>query len=146
MNIFSKYFGKTLQQETKKASDTVRSYKQKILIVDNDSIHLEKVKAAFIAKYDVLSAKSCKEALKLFYKMQIPHLILMNLILLDMKWDAYIELKAMSDLFDSQIAFFTPSTDHENVKKMGAIDNIRKRNLLRRKGKILKKLAKYNIS
>jgi len=146
MNSYTKFFGETLKQETKKVSNTAGGYKHKILIVDNDSTYLEKVKAVFIAKYDVLSAKSCKEALKLFYKMQIPQLILMNLLILDMRWDTYTELKAMSDLFDSQIAFFTPSNNLENMKKIGAIDNIRKHWLLKRKRKIIKKLAKYNIS
>ena len=46
--------------------------KQKILVVDDDGIHLEMVEAVLSNGYDVSTAKSGKEALGLFYQGLVP--------------------------------------------------------------------------
>jgi len=137
----------SLKQETEKFNVTAGNEKQKVLIVDDDSIHLEMVEAVLSSKYDVSTAKSGKEALGLFYQGLVPQLILLDLLMPDMDgWDTYGRIKAMSGLYDTPIAFFTTSNDPKDIqhaREMGAVDYIRKPydkdDLLRRVGKILKK-------
>jgi len=137
----------SLKQETEKFNDTVGNEKQKVLIVDDDGIHLEMVEALLRNEYDVSTAKSGKEALGLFYQGLVPQLILLDLIMPDMDgWDTYKRIKAISGLHDIPIAFFTTSNDPKDIKhahEIGAVDYIKKPydkdDLLRRVGRILNK-------
>jgi len=137
----------SLKQETEKFNITAGNEKQKVLIVDDDSIHLEMVEAVLSSEYDVSTAKSGKEALGLFYQGLVPQLILLDLLMPDMDgWDTYGRIKAMSGLYDTPIAFFTISNDPKDIQhaqEMGAVDYIRKPydkdDLLRRVGKVLNK-------
>jgi CheY-like chemotaxis protein len=134
-----------LKQETDKFNDTAVNEKRKILIMDDDSIHLEMVQAVLQNEYDILSAKSGKEAMALFYQGLVPHLLLLDLIMPEMDgWDTYGRVKAISSLHDIPIAFFTTSNDPKDVqhaKEIGAVDYIKKPydkdDLLCRIGKIL---------
>jgi methyl-accepting chemotaxis protein len=137
----------SLKQEAKKFKDTTSDEKQKILIVDDDSIHLEMVGTLLSNEYDISAAKSGKEALGLFYQGLVPRLVLLDLIMPDMDgWDTYKRIKAISGLHDTPIAFITTSNDPKDVQhahEIGAVDYIKKPydkdDLLRRIGKILKK-------
>jgi len=137
----------SVKQETEKFNVIAEDAKQKLLIVDDDTIHLEMVQAALRDEYDVVSAKSVKEALALFYQGLIPKLILLDLIMPEMDgWDAYSRIKTISGLHDIPIAFFTSSNDPKDEKRareMGAVDYIKKPydkdDLLYRIGKILKR-------
>jgi len=137
----------SLKQETEKFNDTVGNEKKKILIVDDDSIHLEMVEAVLAGEYDVFNAQSGKEALGLFYQGLVPQLILLDLIMPEMDgWNTYTRIKAISGLHDTPIAFFTASNDPKDIqhaKEMGAVDYIKKPyekdDLLYRIGKILEK-------
>jgi putative two-component system response regulator len=134
-----------LKQETEKFNVDTGNEKQKILIVDDDGIHLEMVENVLKGKYNVSIAKSGKDALALFYQGLVPNLILLDLIMPDMDgWDTYSRIKAISGLHDAPIAFFTASDDPKDVqhaREMGAVDYIKKPydkdDLLRRVGKIL---------
>jgi CheY-like chemotaxis protein len=136
-----------LKQETDKFNDTVGNEKQKVLIVDDDTIHLEMVEAVLRSEYEISTAKSGKEALGLFYQGLVPQLVLLDLIMPDMDgWDIYKRIKAISGLHDTPIAFFTSSNDPKDIKhahEMGAVDYIKKPydkdDLLRRVGRIIKK-------
>jgi CheY-like chemotaxis protein len=136
-----------LKQETDKFNDTVGNEKQKVLIVDDDSIHLEMVEAVLQSEYEISTAKSGKEALGLFYQGLVPQLVLLDLIMPDMDgWDTYKRIKAISALHDTPIAFFTSSDDpkdKQHAYEMGAVDFIKKPydkdDLLRRVGRILNK-------
>jgi CheY-like chemotaxis protein len=113
--------------------------------VDDDSIHLEMVETVLQNNYDISLAKSGKEALGLLYQGLVPKLILLDLIMPDMDgWNTYNRIKALSGLHDTQIAFFTSSSDPKDIKQakdMGAVDYIKKPydkdDLLRRVGRIL---------
>jgi len=137
---------KSLKQETEKFNDTAGNEKQRILVVDDDIIHLEMVQAVLSNDYEVTTAKSGNEALGLFYQGLVPQLILLDLIMPDMDgWDTYSRIKAISGLHDTPIAFFTSSNnpkDMQQAQKMGAVDYIKKpfdkNDLLRRVGKIIK--------
>jgi hypothetical protein len=96
----------SIKQETGKFNVSAGNERQKILIVDDDSIHLEMVEAVLSNKYDVSTAKSGKEALGLFYQSFIH-----NSIMPDMdSWNTYGRIKAISGLHDTPIAFFTVSS------------------------------------
>jgi len=137
----------SLKLETEKFKDSAGDEKKKILIVDDDSIHLEMVKAALQDEYDVSTATSGKEALGLFYQGLVPKLILLDLIMPDMDgWNTYGRIKAISGLYDTPIAFLTSSNDPKDIKHahdMGAVDYIKKPinadDLKNRVGKILNK-------
>jgi methyl-accepting chemotaxis protein len=120
----------SLKQETQKFKDTLGNEKPKILIVDDDNIHLEMVKTALQDEYDISTAGSGKEALGLFYQGLVPQLILLDLIMPGMDgWDTYNRIKAISNLHDTPIAFFTASNDPKDIKhahKIGAVDFIKK--------------------
>jgi methyl-accepting chemotaxis protein len=141
----------SLKQETEKFHITADSEKQKILVVDDDSIHLEMVNAVLSGEYDVTCAKSGKEALNLFYQGLVPQLILLDLIMPDMDgWNTYNRIKAIGGLHNTSIAFFTSSNDPKDIKhaqEMGAVDYFKKPydkdDLLRRVGKILMRNPYY---
>jgi len=134
-----------LKQETDKFKDSTGDNKPKILVVDDDTIHLEMVKTALSNDYEVSVAESGKEALGLFYQGLVPKVILLDLIMPDMDgWDTYERIKAISNLHDIPTAIFTSSNDPKDIqraKEMGAIDYIKKpcdnNDLLRRIGRIL---------
>jgi CheY-like chemotaxis protein len=137
----------SLKQETEKFNVDAGNGKPKILIVDDDGIHLEMVEAVLSNDYEVSTAKSGKDALGLFYQGLVPNLILLDLMMPEMGgWDTYGRIKGISGLHDTAIAFFTASTDPKDIqqaREMGAVDYIKKPfdkdDLLRRVGKILKK-------
>jgi len=136
-----------LKQETDKFRDSTGKEKKKILIVDDDEIHLTMVQSVLEDQYDVVTAKSGKEALGLFFQGLIPKLICLDIVMPDMDgWDTYSRLRAIGDLHDTPIAFFTSSDDPAHRKRaysMGAVDYIRKpydaADLIRRVEKILRK-------
>jgi len=137
----------SLKQETEKFNDTVGNEKQKILMVDDDSIHLEMVETVLSNDYEVSTAKSGKEALGLFYQGLVPQLILLDLMMPGIDgWDTYSRIKAIGGLHDTPIAFFTASSDPKDIQRareMGAVDYIKKPydkdDLLKRVGAIIKR-------
>jgi methyl-accepting chemotaxis protein len=136
-----------LKHETEKFNDTIGNEKQKILVVDDDSIHLKMLEAVLQDEYDITTATSGKEALGLFYQGMVPRLILLDLVMPGMDgWGTYERIKAISGLHDTPIAFFTASDDPKDKQRayeMGAVDYIKKPydrdDLIQRIGKILRK-------
>jgi methyl-accepting chemotaxis protein len=137
----------SLKHETQKFKDSVGNEKKKILVVDDNPIHLVMVETVLRDEYDVTTAESGKEALGLFYQGLVPNLILLDLVMPGMDgWHTYTRIKAIGDLHDTPIAFLTASDDPEDIKhakEMGAVDYIKKPydkdDLLSRIGKIVKK-------
>jgi CheY-like chemotaxis protein len=137
----------SLKQETEKFNVDAGNEKQEVLIVDDDSIHLEMVKTVLSNDYEVSTAKSGKDALGLFYQGLVHNLILLDLIMPGMDgWSTYDRVKAISGLHDIPIAFFTSSNDPKDIqhaREMGAVDYIKKpyeaNDLLHRIGRIIKK-------
>jgi len=137
----------SLKQETQKFVDTLGNEKQNILVIDDDIVHLEMTGAMLSNDYDLSTAKSGEEALNLFYQGLVPDLILLDVVMPDMDgWDTYSRIKALSNLHDTPIAFFTSSDDPKDIqhaKDIGAVDYIKKPcnkdDLLRRVGNIISK-------
>jgi CheY-like chemotaxis protein len=136
-----------LKLETEKFKDTIGDKKRKLLMVDDDSIHLEMANAFLCEEYDVSTAKSGKEALGLFYQGLVPQMILLDIVMPGMGgWDTYERIRAIGGLHDIPIAFFTSSDDpkdKQRAREMGAVDYIKKpvnkTELLNRVGKFIKK-------
>jgi methyl-accepting chemotaxis protein len=136
----------SLKKETEKFNVSAGEEKKKVLIVDDDVIHLEMVQTVLSNDYDVSSAKSGKEALGLFYQGLVPQLILLDLVMPGMGgWDTYSRIRALGNLHDTPIAFFTASNDPKDIQRareMGAVDYIKKPydkdDLLSRVGKIIR--------
>jgi CheY-like chemotaxis protein len=120
----------SLKKETEKFKDTIGNEKQKILVVDDDVIHLEMVKAMLSKNYEVLTAKSGKEALGLFYQGLVPQLIMLEILMPGMDgWDTYNRIKDIGGMHYIPMAFFTSLDDPKDIQKareMGAVDYIKK--------------------
>jgi DNA-binding response OmpR family regulator len=80
--------------------------------------------------YEVITAKSCNEALTLFYRGLVPHLILLDVIMPGIDgWSTYERVRAISNIHYVPIAFFSSSDDPKDrsrAQQMGAVDYIEK--------------------
>jgi len=120
----------SLKEETEKFQHSAGDELKKILIVDDDLGHIERVKDALMDYYDIKYASSGKDALAMFYQGLVPQLVLLDLIMPEMDgWVAYDRLKSIGGLNKIPIAFFTASDkpeDIEHAHQMGAVDYIKK--------------------
>jgi CheY-like chemotaxis protein len=132
-----------LKQETEKFKVVSDDGKKKILVVDDDEIYLELAKSVLGKDYEVITVKSGKEALQLFFQGLVPQLVLLDLIMPDINgWNAYGRIKGISNLHRVPIAFFTSSddpADKARANEMGAVDFIKKpcKDLLTRVEKLI---------
>jgi methyl-accepting chemotaxis protein len=119
-----------LKQETGKFSDRTGDEKKKILVIDDDEVFLSAAEKVLKNNYEVVAAKSGKEALSLYFQGLVPELVLLDIIMPDMNgWDTYSRMKALSGLHDIPIAFFTSSESPEDKKQaaeLGAVDYLAK--------------------
>jgi len=103
----------------------------KILLVDDSDVHLMIAENILKEKYNVITAKSGKDALALLAKDKlVPSLILLDVLMPDMDgWEVYNKLKGISLLQNVPVAFLT-SLDGEKEKlyasRLGAADLITK--------------------
>ena len=146
MNVENNKNFHDLKTETEKFHVSTGRERKTILVVDDDETHLDATRAMLEDVYEVVTVKSGKKALALFYRGLIPGLILLDILMPDMDgWETYTRVKALSDLHAVPAAFFTASENQEDfahAKKMGAVDYIKKPvkkgELLERMEKILK--------
>ena len=121
--------------------------KVRILLVDDDEIHLSLAEAILKDEYEIITAKSGKEALKYFFQGKFPDLVLLDILMPNMDgWETYNRLKAFSFLQDIPVAFLTSiseTTEKDYAIEIGAADFItkpfEKDDLQRRIKKILEK-------
>jgi methyl-accepting chemotaxis protein/ActR/RegA family two-component response regulator len=138
-----------LKSETVKFKVSTGDEKKHLLIVDDDEIHLEITKAFLEKDYDVVTVRSCDDALKLLYQGYDPKLIFLDLMMPDTDgWHTFERIRGISKLHNVPIAIFTASDDPDDMahaKSLGAADYIKKPatkdNLLKRIDKILDKTA-----
>jgi len=134
-----------LKTETVKFKVSTGNEKKKILVVDDDGIHLEMARAFLEQDYDVTTVKSSEEALKLLYQGLAPNLISLDLVMPGTDgWHTFERIRGISDLHHVPIMIFTVSddpADKSRAEEMGAIDYIKKpttkEELLGKIGKIL---------
>jgi methyl-accepting chemotaxis protein len=136
-----------LKNETVKFKVSTGNEKKKVLMIDDDEIHLDLTKAFLEKDYDVITVKSCEEALKLLYQGFDPSFIFLDLVMPETDgWQTYERIRGISKLHNVPIAIFTVSDDQADRNRaieMGAADYIKKPTtqdeLLRRMEKILER-------
>jgi methyl-accepting chemotaxis protein len=132
-----------LKSETTKFKTTTGEEKKKILVVDDDTTHLSMTRSFLEDTYEVITTKSCGEALKLLYQGLDPNYILLDLMMPEVSgWDTYGRIKGLSNLHNVPIAIFTSSddpVDKNRAKELGAADYIKKPC---RKGELLERIEK----
>ena len=119
--------------------------KKKILLVDDDEIHLEIAESILKENYQIITAKSGKEAIAILIKDNIPHLILLDILMPKMDgWETFNTIKGISLLEDVPIIFLTSvngAEERKQAEEMGASDFItkpyKKEDLLKRIKKII---------
>jgi len=134
-----------LKNETVKFKISTGDEKKKVLLVDDDEIHLELTRNFLEQDYDVITAHSCEDALKLLYQGFDPSLIFLDLVMPGTDgWQTFERIRGLSNLHNVPIAIFTVSDapeDKNRARAMGAVDYIKKPctqdELLRRMKKIL---------
>jgi len=103
---------------------------KKILLVDDSLVHLEAAKIFLEEKYEIITAKSGKDALKIFAQGIIPDLVLLDVLMPEMDgWETFNYLRGISLLRDVPIAFFTSldsELDKNYATRLGAVDFLSK--------------------
>jgi len=104
--------------------------KRKLLLVDDDEIHLAITGNMLKGEYEIITAKSGKEALGHLLKGVVPDLILLDIVMPNMDgWETYNRIRGISLLRDVPIAFFSSldgKDEAQQAREMGAADFIPK--------------------
>jgi putative two-component system response regulator len=119
-----------LKKETEKFKVSSASERVKVLLVDDDEIHLEMSKGILENDFDVTTVKSGQSALQLFYQGYVPNLILLDLVMPGMDgWDTFERIHGISKVHSVPVAFCSASNDLNDIahaKQVGAVDFIHK--------------------
>jgi len=119
-----------LKKESIKFKVEADNEKKKIIVVDDEETVLTLTRASLDAVYEVTTVNSGKEALGLFFKGYVPHLVLLDLNMPEMGgWDTFIRIRDISKLHKTPIAIYTTSDDPEDrakAQELGAVDYIHK--------------------
>ena len=104
--------------------------KKKILVVDDNEIQLSHTEVQLQKKYEVVTAKSGKEALDRLIHGFAPDLILLDILMPNMDgWETFGRLRAVSLLHEAPIVFLSSIQDQKDIDRafqMGAADFITK--------------------
>jgi len=104
--------------------------KKKILLVDDSEVDLLSTKSMLSKEYEVITAKSGKEALNQLINKLVPDLLLLDILMPEMDgWETFNKIKGISLLRDVPIAFVTSvtgATEETRAFKMGVDDYIKK--------------------
>jgi len=138
-----------LKKETEKFKVQTGDEKRIVLTVDDDETHLVAIKGMLEKDYEVITAGSGHDALKLFYQGLVPHIIMLDLIMPGMGgWDIFQRIRQISKLHFVPIVIYSSSDDPADITKaneVGAVDFIRKPckkdELLSKIGSIVEKYA-----
>ena len=103
--------------------------RKKILVVDDNEMHLVTVELFLKNEYEIIKMKSGKEALDFFHTSEIiPDIILLDILMPEMDgWELFKKMREISKLKDIPIVFLTTIDDKEEKKralKMGISDYI----------------------
>jgi putative two-component system response regulator len=121
---------------------------KKVLLVDDDEIHLSMAENILNKKYEVITAKSGKDALKYLINGAVPDLILLDILMPNLDgWEIFSRIRRdMRLLNEVPIVFLTSIIEPSGIeyaKEIGAADYItkpfNKDDFLSRIEKILKK-------
>ena len=122
--------------------------KKKILLIDDDEIQHKIAEKLLSGEYEVISAKSGKDALNYLYNGSfVPNLILLDILMPEMDgWEVFNRIKALSLLKNVPIVFLTAvntSAEEKRAYEVGAADFVikpyEKEDLMERIKKIIEK-------
>ncbi len=105
--------------------------KKKILMVDDDEIHLEIAESLLEGEYEIFKATSGFETLEFLNKNHfVLHLILLDIIMIEMNgWEVFKKIREIADYKDVPIAFLTSVNEAGEKRKalaLGAAEYITK--------------------
>ena len=119
-----------LKQETAKfkVDEDGGDKRKKILVVDDNQVHLDVIQVMLKEDYNVTLKESAKDALAMFYEGYAPDLILLDLMMPGIDgWEAYKHIKDIGDFNHVPVMICTASTDpqdRERANKLGVNDFI----------------------
>jgi len=125
--------------------------KTKILLIDDDEIHLTTAELFLKDEYEIHKTQSGKEALEYINNNKfVPNLILLDIVMPNMSgWEVFKKLKEINSLKNIPIAFVTSLSDAEEKKKaykMGIADYIMKPfNMTELKSRVKEIIRKFKI-
>jgi len=132
-----------LKTESSKFRVETGNEKKKIIVIDDEETVLTLTKATLGSIYDVTTVNSGKEALNMFFKGYVPHLVLLDLAMPEMGgWETFKKIRDINKLHKTSIAIYTTSDDpkdREKARELGAVDYIHKP---ANKTELLEKVAK----
>jgi len=105
--------------------------KKKILLVDDDEMHLITAELYLKDEYEIFKVKSGEEALNQLKNNEfVPNLILLDVVMSGMNgWEVFKKIRAIPSLKNLPIAFLTSENDQtekDRAFKIGAADYITK--------------------
>ncbi len=108
-----------------------KNEKKKILMVDDDEVHLEIAEALLEGEYEIFKATSGFETLEFLNKnLFIPDLILLDIIMIEMNgWEVFKKIREIAEYKDVPIAFLTSVNEEGEKRKalaLGAAEYITK--------------------
>jgi len=133
-----------LKAESQKFKVDSSSEKKKIIVIDDEETVLTMTRVMLDKEYEITTANSGAEALKLFFQGYTPNLVLLDLNMPEMGgWDTYIRIRDLTRLHQVPIVIYTTSDDPEDkakAKEMGALDFVHKP---AKKAELMEKVTKY---
>jgi len=119
-----------LKAESQKFKVDSSDEKKKIIVIDDEETVLTMTKVMLDKEFEITTANSGAEALKLFFKGYTPNLMLLDLNMPEMGgWDTYIRIRDITKLHHVPIVIYSTSDDPQDrtrAQEMGAVDFIHK--------------------
>ena len=107
-----------------------KNEKERILVIDDDTIQLDLITSMLQTDYAVSTAQSGNEALEYLFDHPGPDLILLDILMPDMDgWEMYNKLRELSLFEHVPVVFFTALNGTDEEKRglaMGAADYVKK--------------------
>jgi methyl-accepting chemotaxis protein/ActR/RegA family two-component response regulator len=119
-----------LKKETEKFRIDTGREKKKVLAIDDNKTDLVAINSMLDENYEVITAESGTEALKLFHNGLVPNAIMLDLVMPGMSgWDTYERIKKIGSVHKVAIIIYSASSDpndKERAMKMGAVEFVKK--------------------
>jgi len=119
-----------LKAESQKFKVDSADEKKKIIVIDDEETVLTMTRVMLDKEFEITTANSGAEALKLFFQGYTPNLMLLDLNMPEMGgWDTYIRIRDITKLHRVPIVIYSTSDDPQDrtkAQEMGALDFIHK--------------------
>jgi len=119
-----------LKSDSNKFKVDSKDEKKQIIVIDDEETVLTMTRVMLDKEFDITTAGSGAEALKLFFQGYTPNLVLLDLNMPEMGgWDTYLRIRDLTKLHQVPIVIYSTSDDPEDrakAKEMGAVDFVHK--------------------